>query len=90
MEKQLLTVAAYVYSSCEDKNITLGSLRHFGIVIINIKDRTMIVYNSSFNKIRVSMFCERLAVKELFKHTLFSYVQFVRHIIEMNTQTKET
>jgi hypothetical protein len=41
---------AYVYSSCEDKNITSGSLRHFSIEIINIKTRT-IVYSTSFNKI---------------------------------------
>ncbi len=51
MEKQLLIVAAYVYSSCEDKNITLELLRHFSIEIINMKTRTMIVYNSSFDKI---------------------------------------
>ncbi len=50
MEKQLLIVAAYVYSSCEDKNITSNSLRRFRIEIINIKARK-IVYCTSFNKI---------------------------------------
>jgi len=45
MEKQLLIFAAYVYSACEDKNITLGSLRHSSIEIINIKTRT-IVYST--------------------------------------------
>ncbi len=39
MEKQLLIFAAYVYSSGEDKNITLGLLRHFSIEIINMKDQ---------------------------------------------------
>jgi hypothetical protein len=48
MERQLLIVAAYVYSSCEDKNITLGSLRHLSIEIINVKTRT-IVYCTTFD-----------------------------------------